>query len=56
MEAAAAPDRELISNWAREHSRGKILDVGCGPGHWTNWLHEQGITISGVDPKPEFIR
>ena len=30
--------------------------MGCGPGHWTNWLHERGIEIAGVDPTPEFIR
>lgn len=49
-------DRDLISTWAGKQRDGQILDVGCGPGHWTNWLHEQGIDIAGVDPTPEFIR
>lgn len=53
---ATSHDRELIGTWARKQRGGQILDVGCGPGHWTNWLHEHGIDIAGVDPAPEFIR
>ena len=34
---------------------GRIIDVGCGPGQWTNYLHEHGVDIDGVDPVPEFI-
>jgi ubiquinone/menaquinone biosynthesis C-methylase UbiE len=55
IDATAPADRELISSWARAHPDGSILDVGCGPGHWTNWLHERGIDIEGVDPAPEFV-
>lgn len=55
IEATASPDRELVGTWAHKQSSGQILDVGCGPGQWTNWLHEQGITITGVDPTPEFV-
>jgi len=55
IDAAASPDRELIAGWAREQPEGTILDVGCGPGHWTNWLHEQGLDVEGVDPTPEFV-
>lgn len=53
---ATSLDRDLIDAWAHQQPDGQILDVGCGPGHWTNWLHEQGINIAGVDPAPEFIR
>lgn len=55
MEATSPIDRDLVGAWAREHSAGQILDVGCGPGQWTNWLHEQGFTVTGVDPAPEFL-
>ncbi|MGW6933236.1 class I SAM-dependent methyltransferase [Lentzea sp. NPDC054927] len=48
-------DRERVGAWAREHAGGQILDVGCGPGQWTSWLHEQGIDVIGVDPTPEFV-
>lgn len=32
-----------------------MLDAGCGPGHWTDFLRKQGVDISGVDLVPAFI-
>lgn len=55
IDATGSPDRDLIGAWAHKQPEGPILDIGCGPGHWTNWLHEQGIDIEGVDPTPEFV-
>ncbi|AMG84936.1 SAM-dependent methyltransferase [Microbacterium sp. PAMC 28756] len=54
IEATAEQDRKLIGAWA-EDVPGLILDVGCGPGHWTAWLHQRGHDIEGVDPVPAFI-
>ncbi|MGJ3509054.1 class I SAM-dependent methyltransferase [Enemella sp. A6] len=54
IESTAEPDRALIESWA-DRVRGRILDVGCGPGHWTAWLHAQGRTVEGIDPVPAFI-
>ncbi len=34
---------------------GPVLDLGCGPGHWTGHLHSLGANITGVDSVPEFI-
>lgn len=53
--ATASPDRDLIRTWAHKQPAGPILDVGCGPGHWTNWLSEQGMDVEGLDPTPEFV-
>ena len=36
-------------------TRGPVLDVGCGPGYWTAYLHEHGLDVTGIDPVPEFI-
>lgn len=47
-------DLELVSAWAQSVD-GPNLDVGCGPGQWTHWLHDQGVDIAGVDPVSEFI-
>jgi ubiquinone/menaquinone biosynthesis C-methylase UbiE len=47
-------DRRHIERWASGIS-GPILDGGCGPGHWTDFLHRQGADISGVDLVAEFI-
>ncbi|WP_291278439.1 class I SAM-dependent methyltransferase, partial [Galactobacter sp.] len=54
IEHAAAADLTLIRAWALGCS-GPLLDVGCGPGQWTHWLHDQGAEITGVDPVPEFV-
>ncbi|MCE7008144.1 class I SAM-dependent methyltransferase [Kibdelosporangium philippinense] len=55
IDSVAARDRELVGAWAHKHATGQIMDVGCGPGQWTNWLHEQGLFVAGVDPTPEFV-
>jgi ubiquinone/menaquinone biosynthesis C-methylase UbiE len=34
---------------------GPVLDVGCGPGHWTAYLHSVGVDVTGIDMVPEFI-
>jgi len=47
-------DRDFISTWAKEVN-GNILDVGCGPGHWTDFLRLQGADVTGIDLVPEFI-
>lgn len=55
IEAAAQQDREHVLTWANGID-GRIMDVGCGPGHWTNYLRENGVDIEGIDPVPEFIQ
>lgn len=50
----AEADRRLVLDWARPLD-GAVLDVGCGPGHWTAFLKEAGVDAAGVDPVPEFV-
>lgn len=47
-------DRDRITAWAAA-LRGPVLDLGCGPGHWTAHLADAGAEIRGVDPVPEFV-
>lgn len=54
IDAAAELDREHVLAWAQGVD-GLIIDVGCGPGQWTNYLSERGVDVEGVDPVPEFI-
>ncbi|WP_019144028.1 class I SAM-dependent methyltransferase [Aeromicrobium massiliense] len=53
-DAVAAPDRELVLRWAAERS-GPVVDVGCGPGHWTDLLRRQGADVEGIDPTPQML-
>ena len=34
---------------------GPVFDLGCGPGHWSAYLHSVGVDVTGVDLVPEFI-
>lgn len=54
IRATQKPDRDLIAEWCRSLS-GKILDLGCGPGHWTRYIAAQEKIVLGVDPTPLFI-
>ena len=47
-------DRQIIARWGRELG-GPILDLGCGPGHWTDYLSDHGKQVLGMDITPEFV-
>ncbi|MBO1901747.1 class I SAM-dependent methyltransferase [Leucobacter weissii] len=51
---ASEADRECVGAWATG-LRGRVLDVGSGPGQWTDHLRRQGVRIEGVEPVPEFL-
>ena len=54
VESAHPEDRQLIAKWAGAVG-GPVLDVGCGPGHWTKFLADQGAAVEGIDLVPAFI-
>lgn len=38
-------------------SRGaRALDVGCGTGRWSRFLHERGYHTDGIDRQPDLIQ
>lgn len=50
-------DRHLLNRFAEEtRGRGIVADLGCGPGHVTRYLRDQGVEIVGIDLSPEMIR
>lgn len=49
-----ALDQYRIGRWA-DQIGGSVLDAGCGPGHWTDFLHRRGVDISGIDLVAEFV-
>ncbi|MDF9279280.1 class I SAM-dependent methyltransferase [Arthrobacter sp. EH-1B-1] len=54
MAAVHPSDRQLVDTWAASIV-GQVIDAGCGPGHWTHHLVQQGLSASGVDLVPDFI-
>src|SRR5499426_1170280 len=56
-ELAGKPlDRHLLNRFAEEvRDRGLVADLGCGPGHVARYLHDQGVTVLGIDLSPEMV-
>jgi SAM-dependent methyltransferase len=49
-------DRELLDRFAlRVEGRGRVCDVGCGPGHVTCYLYERGVDVFGLDVSPRMV-
>jgi ubiquinone/menaquinone biosynthesis C-methylase UbiE len=46
--------QRLISTWPRRKQR--LLDVGCGAGHFSHMFWEWGFDVSGIDPSPAMLR
>jgi SAM-dependent methyltransferase len=50
-------DRHLLNRFAEEvRERGTVGDLGCGPGHVTRYLHDQGVRMLGIDLSSEMVR
>ncbi|MBV8445045.1 MAG: class I SAM-dependent methyltransferase [Candidatus Dormibacteraeota bacterium] len=48
-------DRALL-RMVVEHAAGsRVADLGCGPGHVTGWLADQGAEAVGIDLSPAMI-
>lgn len=54
MSAVHPSDRQLIETWA-DGIHGRVLDAGCGPGHWSAHLAERGLDVRGIDLTAEFV-
>jgi SAM-dependent methyltransferase len=56
-ELAGKPlDRHLLNRFAEEtRDRGLVADVGCGPGHVSGYLSEQGVSVVGIDLSAEMV-
>ncbi|MDQ1130108.1 class I SAM-dependent methyltransferase [Microbacterium sp. SORGH_AS_0888] len=54
MDAVHPSDRQLVETWAA-NAPGRLLDAGCGPGHWTHHLCGRGADVRGVDAVAEFV-
>jgi SAM-dependent methyltransferase len=49
-------DRARLDEFAAQlKGKGRVWDIGCGPGHITRYLHEYGVQATGVDLSPGMI-
>jgi len=49
-------DRELLDQFAeRMRGRGRVCDLGCGPGHVGRYLRDRGVDIFGLDLSPAMV-
>lgn len=54
IEQMDAANRRFIGTW-RDTTVGRLLDAGCGPGLWTQFLHDPDRDVVGVDIASEFL-
>ena len=55
-ELAGKPlDRGFLDAFAEQTRGGRVLDVGCGPGHVAAYLASRGADVVGLDLSPEMI-
>jgi SAM-dependent methyltransferase len=55
-ELAGKPlDRAFLDAFAERCAGGRIVDVGCGPGHVARYLAARGAAVEGVDLSPAMI-
>ncbi len=38
------------------HVKGRVLDIGCGPGRHSLWLQERGFDVVAIDISPLVVR
>lgn len=36
-----------------QEKKGKLLDIGCGTGHFLGYMQDQGWEVQGIEPSPE---
>jgi SAM-dependent methyltransferase len=54
LEHVRADDVRLIEHHLG-HVEGPVLDLGCGPGHLTEYLRSLAADVTGIDLVPEFL-
>ncbi len=49
-------DREILNHFARAVAgRGRVCELGCGPGHVSRFLRDLGTDVFGLDLSPRMV-
>lgn len=49
-------DREFLDRFATTvKGRGRVVELGCGPGHVAAYLANRGVDVSGLDLSPQMV-
>jgi SAM-dependent methyltransferase len=51
----AGPVADAVIELLRPEQRARVLDLGCGPGHYARLLARLGCSITGVDPSAALL-
>ncbi len=45
----------VLLTFIGSNSANRVLEVGCGTGHWLAFLESHGYSVSGMDPSPQML-
>ena len=50
-------EKKAVSRYLRQNAQGvKLLEVGCGTGHWSQFFSDCGFEVTGVDVSEPMIK
>jgi ubiquinone/menaquinone biosynthesis C-methylase UbiE len=50
-------EKKAVSRYLRRNVQGrKLLEVGCGTGHWSKYFSEKGFEVTGIDISEPMIK
>jgi len=50
-------EKKVVSRYLRQNAQGrKLLEVGCGTGHWSKFFSDNGFAVTGVDVSERMIK
>jgi ubiquinone/menaquinone biosynthesis C-methylase UbiE len=48
-------DREFLDRFAARVGQGRVVELGCGPGHVAGYLASRGANVAGLDLSPAMV-